>query len=594
MGESGRPAAGMDFLHEEDQVVEPGKTGKDKGVSGAPKLPITKSSGPSEIGLEMVKKLRAKVNQLTDTPLSFAIVAAVFKRGELLPKEFTAGNLVTVTRGKDKGATGLILKSVDSDNEILVRLDTNEEVIFNVGDPDQLDLELVGRTTQTAVIIADSKFIEVGLPDDLEILPGDTVKINYSTLQIVEKSPMKFGGEILTVKKVLSSELVQLDWQSAKRVVLSGQFGASLKAGDKVLVDGSVSIVLEKIEVEEQQFVFTLDTNVQWSDIAGNEQAKEELIEAVEVSFQNPELFKVLNKKPPKGVLLWGPPGCGKTMLIKALATTLKKLHGNITGCLIYIKGPEILRGIVGDTETIIRQIFQQAREFEAKYGFPAIIFVDEAEAILPKRGSGISSDVEKTIVPAFLNEMNGLEDSGAIVILATNRPDILDPAAIRDGRIDLKLKIDRPTREAVKQIFFKHLSKIQLEAGVTAETLAVAATKEFFSDKRVLYEISTRTKVDEAGEIQFKDEVKLFTLAQIVNGAMIDGVINKATSLALRRARAEKSTQPYLKQEDVRQGIDLVQQENEKLDVNDALADFCRDFKDDVVGVHQLRQGRS
>ena len=153
---------------------------------------------------------------------------------------------------------------------------------------------------------------------------------------------------------------------------------------------------MEKIESEGQRFAFNLDTNVDWDDVVGHEQAKQDLREAVEISYLHPELFKVFNKKPPKGALLFGPPGNGKTMLVKALATALKKLH-DVPGCLIYIKGPEILRGIVGDTEAIIRQLFEQAREFQAKYGFPAVIFIDEAEAILPKRGSEIISSGSKT-----------------------------------------------------------------------------------------------------------------------------------------------------------------------------------------------------
>lgn len=541
--------------------------------------------------LELQIKLIQRVSQLSGVPLSYATVAKIFQAPPVGKNDFKKGNLVRILWGLNKGDLANVVQEVDHEGIVMVELPTAEQLPFKVTGS-EIGLQIIDRPESRATVIARGQFYEVGLPTDIEIKPGDTVTLNSETLQIVGKSPIKLGGEATTVRRLLPSGLCEINHRSIKQVMVVEALQGTLHPGDKVLLDGSGSIILEKIEGEQQQFVFTLDTNVEWSDIAGNDEAKEELIEAVEVSFQEPELFKALNKPVLKGVLLWGPPGCGKTMLIKALATMLKKLHGNITGCLIYIKGPEILRGIVGDTETIIRQIFQQAREFQAKYGFPAIIFVDEAESLLPKRGSGISSDVEKTIVPAFLNEMNGLEDSGAIVILATNRPDILDPAAIRDGRIDLKLKIDRPTREAVRQIFFKHLSKIQLEEGLTAEILAAAATEEFFSANRVLYEISTRTRVKVGGEIQFKDELKLFTLAQIVNGAMIDGVINKATSLALRRARADKS-QPCLKQEDVRLGIDRVQQENEKLDVKEALVEFSHDFKDQVIGIKQLHQGR-
>lgn len=571
---SGRPAAGISF---------PSTSGEDKYPEPQPcqqKPPVKKSSATA-IKLGIIAKLQTKISRLSAPPFSFAIVADIFKQNNPLPTDFVAGSLVTVVSGPYQGQTGLIAESADENGVVKVQLDQDSVVEFHLNKGKNRVLELLGRAKQTAVIIADNKFLEVSLPDDLAIQPGDTVKINFSTLQIVDVSPMKFGGEIVSVSQVLSDKLIRVDLESAQRVILSGKFGTLLKPGDKVLIDGSASIVLEKIDSEERQFVFALSTNVDWNDVVGNDDAKNDLREAVETAYLRPEIFTALNKKPPKGALLFGPPGVGKTMLVKALATALQKLHGNAKGCLVYLKGPEILRGIVGDTETIVRQLFQQARDFKAKNGFPAVIFIDEAEAILSKRGSGISSDVDKTIVPAFLAEMDGLEDSGAIVILATNRPDMLDPAVVRDGRIDLKIKIDRPTPEAVKLIFLKHLVKIKLEETETADGLAQFATTEFFSPARILYEIKTRS------------DTKIFTLGHIANGAMIvSGVIGKATSLALRRAIAEKC-EPCLKREDLLGAINSVQQQNEQLDNNDAIAEFVRDFKHEVVDIKPLQQGK-
>lgn len=309
---------------------------------------------------------------------------------------------------------------------------------------------------------------------------------------------------------------------------------------------------------------------VSWDDIGGLEEAKKLMIEMVELPHTNPGIYQYYNKRLPKGVLLYGPPGCGKTLLGKAAAYSLAKIYKGKaqTSGFIYIKGPEILNKFVGSSEESIRSIFIRAREHKKQFGFPATIFIDEADAILSKRGSGISSDVEKTIVPMFLTEMDGLEDSGAFIILATNRPDILDPAVVRDGRIDRKIKITRPTKESAKEIFLLNVKKTPLEKKCTKERLANLAVEKVFSAENVLY------------NVQFEgiDTQEAFTLDKVVNGAMIANIVDTAISAAMRRDLL-RNTKTGVNEEDIVQAVATIAKENRELDHKDELRDFIGEF---------------
>lgn len=272
---------------------------------------------------------------------------------------------------------------------------------------------------------------------------------------------------------------------------------------------------------------FTQDNppNISWDDIGGLEEAKRDMIEAVEMPHRNQKLFKHYHKKPIKGILLSGPPGCGKTMLGKAAATCLSHIYDKETTRtgFLYVKGPEILDQFVGQTEKCIRDLFQDAQRHQEENGYPAIIFIDEADSILAARGTS-TIGLGNTIVPQFLTEMDGLSPSSAIVIIATNRPDILDPAIVRDGRIDRKVKVTRPTRDSALAILLSNLKGIPLHSRekLTTEQYAVALRDAFFRPDRVI----------RRGE----------PLSSIVNGAMLANCINIAVSYAVHRDLAHKT----------------------------------------------------
>ncbi len=443
--------------------------------------------------------------------------------------------------------------------------------------------EATGRNT--AVIIANGHVFEVFLPQNVAIGPGDTVAITPSTMQIVDTAVIQGSGTIGYVHRPIDATFSEVEYESSVRMVFNGKLSGQLEKGDRVVLDATGTVITRNLGKDNERFRFDEETNVTWNDIGGLDEAKRQLTEAIELPHSNPDIFKFYDKKPVKGILLWGPPGCGKTLLGKACATALSRIHKNgsrSTG-FIYIKGPEILDKFVGVAEGAIQQIFQRARKHKKTHGYPAVVFIDEADAILAKRGSGISSDVERTIVPMFLTEMSGLEDSGALVILSTNRPDILDPAVIRDDRIDRKIKVSRPTPENAADIFMLNLKRVPLNNGYTREELAELGSRELFSSRRVLYKIDTRNN----GTIDF-------TLGNIVNGGMIVSTVDQATSIAIRRDLSGKEGSKGLRKEDLIAAIDSVEGQNRNLNHEDDLADFIYEFRNDVRDIQRLRQART
>ena len=257
-------------------------------------------------------------------------------------------------------------------------------------------------------------------------------------------------------------------------------------------------------------------TPTAWEDLGGLEGAKGDLQEAVELPYLHRGLFAAYGAKSPKGILLAGPPGCGKTMLGRAAATSLAKLHGASAGRtgFLYVKGPELLDQFVGQTERAIRDLFSDARRHHEAHGYPALVFIDEADAILGARGTGMQT--LGTVVPTFLTEMDGLSASSALVVLATNRPEALDPAIVRDGRVDRKVLVARPSRQTGEGILLRALRGTPLEDGLDPGVVASELAEEIYSPNRLLREDAT--------------------LASVVSGALLVNAVQIAVGFALRR----------------------------------------------------------
>jgi proteasome-associated ATPase len=532
---------------------------------------------------EMVGTIKSQtqvLERLTSTPLALAPVIFVGTTKIPLdsPKAFVKGTLVVVNVGPYKG-THATIERVDKDGEgmpyeVYVKFGDGTKGWYVIRDVTVTE----SGSTDFAVVIYDGKYVEVIRPPDINVRPGDVVRVSMETMQIVDKATIEPHGEVVSVKRVHGDGLIEVDYQASPRVVFPGSY-SEFERGDLVILDSTGSVVLYKLDQDEPRFAFTQNTNVSWEEIGGLADAKRIMREVVEGPVVHADLYAFYNKKPVKGVLLYGPPGCGKTMLGKATATALAKLYGVSNGGFLYVKAPEILSKYIGVAEATIRQIFEHARRFRLEHGYPAVVFIDEADAILGKRGTGISSDIERTIVPTFLTEMDGLDTSGAVVILATNRPDVLDPAIVRDGRIDRKVKIDRPTSESAPEVFGLYLNGMPLSNGYTVQELAEQATASLFDNDRVLYEV-----VLQGGT------TLNFTLGKLCNGAMIAGIVDQATSIAMHRDVVSGREPEGLRPSDLVEAIDQVLAGNHDLNHGGELEEFVYDFRADVVDILKRR----
>ncbi|OCC05228.1 hypothetical protein BA190_10010 [Labrys sp. WJW] len=345
----------------------------------------------------------------------------------------------------------------------------------------------------------------------------------------------------------------------------------ALAIGDKEVKLSQSDRAYEEAKKKVEKYLLAEAHSTTWDDVVGNEAARTALIEAIEHPITHADLYKHYGQRPLKGVLLYGPPGCGKTMFGKAAAHVVGKLHGK-DAMLLRINGPEIQSPYVGKTEEIIRNIFAFAREYRRVNGHPLVIFIDEADAILPAR-DGRSAPWDASNVATFLTEMDGLTTSGAFVILATNRPDTIDAALLRDGRCDRKIKVERPDQQAAVKILGNALAGAPLssESGAPdAAALAETAAEAIFSPYHV---VRSLTRVIAKGKNAQEDFLPL-TLAHIVNGAMLVGIVDRAKGIAFRRDLAD-GTITGLRPADLHKAIGEVLEENRGLNHDYALGEL-------------------
>lgn len=424
-----------------------------------------------------------------------------------------------------------------------------------------------------AIILQGGRLLEVYLPKDKEIFPGATVKVSSQTMQIIDTAQAYPFGDIGLVRTIIDEKTSEISYNNGKRVVLNGALTGKISVGDRVVLDSSASVIVMTLGKAEQRFIYGCESDITWDDIGGQEEAKEKLREALELPYTEKELFSYYKKKMPKGFLLAGRPGCGKTMLIKAAANSMAKMHGDKakTG-FILVNGAQILEPLVGVAEQTLEQIFVAGEEHYKNTGFPAILAFDEADALLRKRGSGKSSDVEDKLISVFLSQVN---DSHSIVMLATNRPDILDDAVTRDKRINHVIQIGAPDMESGKIIAKLNLKDVPLSEGGIDE-MAEFVSSELFSPKQVLYDV-TKT-----------DGTRLtINLSHIINGAMIAGTVDDAVSSAMNRDRKLK-TQTGVTKEDVSKAVAGKVKAQLLLDHTSDISAFVKDFVDEVTSVTQ------
>ncbi|MFC5999842.1 proteasome ATPase [Quadrisphaera sp. GCM10027208] len=383
---------------------------------------------------------------------------------------------------------------------------------------------------------------------DVESLgTGQEVMLNEA-LNVVRAASFERTGEIVTLKEVLDDgrALVVAHTDEERVVRLAAPLlEQRLRVGDALTVDTRAGYAYEKVpRAEVEELVLEEVPDIEYEDIGGLGSQIEQIRDAVELPFAHPELFREHGLKAPKGVLLYGPPGCGKTLIAKAVAHSLAKQAADRLGLkeaksyFLNIKGPELLNKYVGETERHIRLIFARARE-KASEGTPVVVFFDEMESLFRTRGSGVSSDVETTIVPQLLAEIDGVERlENVIVIGASNREDMIDPAILRPGRLDVKIKIQRPDAESARDIFSKYLTpELPLHPDDVAEHGgSVQATVDAMIQATVerMYAESEENQFLEVTYANGDKEILFFK--DFNSGAMIQNIVDRAKKQAIKQ----------------------------------------------------------
>jgi proteasome-associated ATPase len=379
-----------------------------------------------------------------------------------------------------------------------------------------------------------------------ELRPGQEVMLNEA-LNVVAALEFEEVGEVVMFKELLADGERALVIASAdeERVVRLAEplLADTIRAGDSLLLDARAGYVYEKVPKSEvEELVLEEVPDIAYESIGGLSSQIEAIQDAVELPYLHPELFKEHQLRPPKGVLLYGPPGCGKTLIAKAVANSLAKKVAARTGqegksYFLNIKGPELLNKYVGETERHIRLVFQRARE-KASAGTPVIVFFDEMDSLFRTRGSGVSSDVENTIVPQLLSEIDGVELlENVLVIGASNREDMIDPAILRPGRLDVKIKIERPDAESARDIFSKYLrSDLPLH---TEDVTEFGGDREACVGAMIQATVErmyTETEENRFLEVTYANgDKEVLYFKDFNSGAMIQNIVDRAKKMAIK-----------------------------------------------------------
>jgi proteasome-associated ATPase len=424
-----------------------------------------------------------------------------------------------------------------------------EEVDKLCAPPSTYGVFLSANEDGTINVLSQGRKVKVNLHPSIKVetlKPGQELVLNEG-LNVVEAAGYEIQGDVVILKEQLDDARAVITLRSDEEkvgIIADPLRSLRLKTGDHILMDARSGYLLERLPKSEVEDLALEEVpDIRYEDIGGLGAQIEAIKDAVELPYLYADYYKEHKLTPPKGVLLYGPPGCGKTMIAKAVANNLaekisEKRGEKIKGYFLNIKGPELLNKYVGETERKIREIFTKAKE-KAADDVPVVVFFDEMDALFRTRGTGISSDVETTIVPQLLAEIDGVEGlRNVIVIGASNRQDLIDPAILRPGRLDVKIKIERPDRQAAIDIFKKYLTtdiplaeaETRLHGGDLAATIEamIAATAE------AMYSLSEENRFLEVTYANGDKEVLYFK--DFASGAMIESVVRRAKKLALKR----------------------------------------------------------
>ncbi|MFZ9564685.1 MAG: proteasome ATPase [Ilumatobacteraceae bacterium] len=413
---------------------------------------------------------------------------------------------------------------------------------------------VVGKNDDGTVdVLTSGRKMRVNLHPDIDVdtlARGAEVVLNESFNVVTARAP-EGAGDVVSIKEVLDDGVRAIVVGRTDEEIVcelaDSLRGVHLRSGDTVRLDPRSHLLLEKLPRPEIEDLLLEEVpDISYSDIGGLDSQIEQIADAVELPFLYQDLFAEHALPAPKGILLYGPPGCGKTLIAKAVANSLAKKVASKTGdekgrsYFINIKGPELLNKYVGETERQIRLVFQRARE-KSEEGWPVIVFFDEMDSMFRTRGTGISSDMESTIVPQLLAEIDGVEGlRNVIVIGATNREDLIDPAILRPGRLDVKIKIERPTEAAARQIFARYLTT---DIPIDADEVSSSGDPELAVSRMIDATVESMYRTDEENrflEVTYANgDKEVLFYRDFSSGAMIENVVRRAKKLAIKRVIA-------------------------------------------------------
>lgn len=433
---------------------------------------------------------------------------------------------------------------------------------------------------------------------------GESVMLN-DAYAVVGSLGVADGGAVVKLSDVLDDGRLRVATDStgqAGRILHRGARleDVTLRNGDEVRLDSNTRVALEHFPREEtKDYYFETVPKTPWSAVGGQEDAIQVIRETIELPLLHPELFERFEKKPLKGILLYGPPGCGKTLIGKATAYNLTQEYRDRTAKdveqhFMFISGPQILNMWVGESERIVREIFSAARE-KARGGDLVFIFIDEAESILRTRTAGVTFNIANTVVPQFASEMDGLlELQNVVVMLTSNRPDYIDPAILRPERIDRRVKVGRPDRGAAKDIFDIYLhERVPLDPGLVEEHGDEGAAREALVEHAARY-LWRKNEQTAKLEVDLRNgRTETLHWRDLVSGALIMSAVERAKDLAIRRSIDRESDQEGLSRDDIAEAIRRECAENEIFPKSDTQEDWLKLLDHEPENVAAVRPVR-
>jgi proteasome-associated ATPase len=460
---------------------------------------------------------------------------------------------------------------------------------------------------QALVALGETEYaalIDPKLEKPEELNPGVRVRLNdaYAVVGTMADSVI---GSLVKVAEVLEDGRIRLGGDQpglgSRLVQLSETLkGAKISAGDEVRLDPSGHLAIEHLPKNEANELFIEEVpDVSWRDVGGQEAAMRTIRESIEQPMLYPEIYEKFGKKPVKGILLYGPPGCGKTLIGKAIASSLAEQAAERKGeeveeCFLHISGPKILNMWLGETERMVREIFSAARE-KAKEGRIVVVFIDEAESILRTRSGGRWLNISNTVVPQFCAELDGMvELENVVLVITSNRPDYIDPAILRPERIDRRVKISRPNREGCRSILGIHFDESvpidpkeaeEHDGAPCARKAFIEATLAWlYREEKETEQLVVRRRGGAAETLYWKD---------LVSGALLKSVVDRAKDYAIRRAISDPKGQHGLKIQDLKDALAAEYQESEIFPKSDVVEDWLKLIDidpEDVAAVQPVR----